>query len=103
MELLGEITIFLNRQWETFISNFGLLATLGAVLYFVLQKTIEHGFQKQLTRLKGEIDHEVLNDKKDGNRQREMEVSKKRWKLTNKVKASNKIMKKNMFYGNIEF
>lgn len=53
------ITTYLSKQWDTFISNLGLFAAIAILLYFVLKKTIEHGFQRQLTRLKGDVDHEV--------------------------------------------
>lgn len=49
---LGSITSYLTKQWDTFISNFGLFAAFGIFLYFVLQKTIEHGFQQKLESLK---------------------------------------------------
>ncbi|MDF9761084.1 hypothetical protein OKW24_002857 [Peribacillus simplex] len=53
------VATYLLKQWDTFISNFGLFAALGILLYFVIQKTIEYRFQRRLVTLKGEVDQEV--------------------------------------------
>ncbi|WP_026688802.1 hypothetical protein [Alteribacter aurantiacus] len=63
MFLLGiipiTITTYLSNQWDIFISNFALFAALSVILYFVIQKSVEHRFQSRLTKLKGKVDEEV--------------------------------------------
>lgn len=60
--VLGETSTYLTTQWDTFISNFGLFTTLvtglGILLYFLLQKSIEHRFQSKLESLK--VDQQMI-------------------------------------------
>ncbi|AMQ05915.1 hypothetical protein [Sporosarcina psychrophila] len=67
--LLGTIptavTTYLSNQWDTFISNFALFAALGVAFYFIFQKAVEHRFQSRLTKLKGEVDEDLISLKGD--------------------------------------
>lgn len=56
--ILGDITTYLSEQWDKFALNFGFFTALGVVLYFILKKSIEHGFQHKLESLK--LDHQKV-------------------------------------------
>ncbi|MEH7454189.1 hypothetical protein [Gottfriedia acidiceleris] len=59
------VTSYLLKQVDSFIENFGLITALGVVLYFVLQKWIEHGFQKKSADYQAEIQTKLESLKLD--------------------------------------